>query len=273
MIKEVGIVVIGTRWSGCNLGTLRAVVPLPVNSDTCLSKAEHHDFADMDKSWYSELVRTILQAIGGTFKVVAPLRSTPSFWDHLRRFLTFRRAIQPHDPNPNRLEAVEALCSAARDDSCLAFASVYHHRASIETSGDHPILWIWTSIDDTTWNKVENCIAQMKLTRVLALDSSSLSLTPPKCYHEESVVVHAASNSVLWTDGVRVLGLDGEFLFPHPGNIGCEDPRMVYLPFEDEWVRSAPDWARTSYADLVHSLEIIGLRVVRRQGAVIHARK
>lgn len=274
MIKEIGVGLVGPRWRSTELGILRVLVPLPVIMDERLAQAGIDDFAAPDEAWESDferLARDVVRTIddGGPMETVVPALGASSFGERLRRLLFSRPERRSHHGSPDKLTPVEALCSAALDASYLAFASVRGRRASVETSNGDPLLWLWTSIDDTAWQRLSAQIARGKPTRTLSLDFSQLG--PPGRYGVGSVVVHAATNTVYWTDGQHVLALVGDFLLPHPGNEGCEDPRRVFLPPDQEWERVAPPWAKAVHPRVCEDLETMGLRVVRRQGAAVRA--
>lgn len=276
MIKEIGIGVVGARWRKSEIGVLRMLVPLPLplDSDPCMRNAGIDDFARCDDAWNSDfeaLVREVVQSIddGGAVEVRAPVRGARSGSDRLARFLTFRRERNPLDPNPDRLTPDAALCSAARDAAYLVNASVETRQASVSTSDARPMLWIWTGADDTTWRELEARIARRKPTKLLSLDFSCFGAG--YSYVERPTLVDAARNTVYWTDWVHVLALAGQFLLPHPGNLGCEDPRIVFLPPESEWVRVAPSWAATLYPRLLDDLASMGLKLVHREGAQVRA--
>ncbi|MBK8257713.1 MAG: hypothetical protein IPK82_34220 [Polyangiaceae bacterium] len=272
MMREVGLLEVGPRWRGIHFGRLRALIPLPVNSDVCLAEAGLRDFADTDDAWdkdFDRLVGIILDVLqnAGPAEVVAPLRQADSPINRVKRWLTFR----PSGPLTNRdnLDAPRALCSAARDDSHLRFASVETPGMCVEASDGHPILWIWTSIEDSGWERLTTAIAQHWPTRKLTLDLSGLH--PSTHYAEGPTVVDAIGKRVFWTDGVSVLRLEGKFSFSGRDPEEIREPPCVYLPPHDEWKDVAPAWAAGVYTLVLRDLEALPIQVVERIGAKVES--
>ncbi|OQB11977.1 MAG: hypothetical protein BWY17_03406 [Deltaproteobacteria bacterium ADurb.Bin207] len=265
-VTEVGVVDLGWRWRDTKIGRLYALIPLPVDADVCLAEAGLHDFADSDDEWHDdidEVISLTLKAAIGTSDahVVAPLRRKETPISRLVRFLRFRRA--PTTPaerlNPDSLGAANALRYAVRDDQYLQFASVEADHACIQASEGYPILWVWV-VGASIWHAVEESLGSRWPIKVLTIDMSRLG--PPTRHSKDAVVVDAVENRVMWTDGRgNVLALGGEFLFPHPGDLDCHDPRKVFVPSAGEWSRRAPPWAIDAYTTIMDDLKKYGLNV------------
>ena len=276
VIRELGTGTIGPRWRGCQLGVLHVLLPLPVDHDACLAAAGLRDFADTDESpdqgldcLVGELVRALDTCCAGVTEVVARPRQPSRPW--LDRFVSFRPAPNLLDLNPDRLTPAEALLAAAMDDGHLSFVAIHSADLEVQTSDGHPILWIWLSVEFARrWNDLLAATAGNLRTKSLSLTWESLV---PHGFDDARVITDVGSNEVLWTNGFGVLGFEGEFLLPHPGNAGSNDPRKVYVPPSAEWLGCSPRWARNERATVVndmvdhgwHVVELPGSRVLERQ--------
>lgn len=184
-VSTIGVLDVGARWQGATLGHLRALIPLPVNSDACLAAAGLDDFADSDEAWDQDFDR-MLELLLSTMDtaaaqlVVATAERSESLAERLLRLLPWRHTPTP----PATQDAASALSTAARDDQYLKFASLATRGVTLHTADGHPIVWVWTT-DDTNWHAIERLLSRTWPTKALELDIAPLN--PPAGYSDNPV--------------------------------------------------------------------------------------
>lgn len=275
MIRELGTATLGWCWMGVRVGVLHVLLPLPLPHDGALAAAGLREFAGIDARWeheFERLVERLVHAIEarapGPFEVLAPRTSARPHWvERLVHFVSFRPTFDPL--HPARQGPAAALLAAARAPG-QRFAALRSADADVHARDGRPLLWVWLSNDlAPSWDALVVAAAGNLPTKSLTLSIDALAPHSRR----ELVSIDVYANEVLWTDGSGVLGFRGEFLLPHPGNLGMPDPRRVFVAPADEWPTSAPRWADHARPAIVAALGEQGWHVIESPGAIVHERQ